>query len=83
MENLRRRGDLAIWIADDTADNWTLLCRNTRGGQTHYSDLAMDICPVLQVVFRLPLCQMQGFVRSVVSLMKFDIAVSDFSTLSR
>lgn len=82
-ESLRRRGDVTIWVSDDVVQNWTSPRRKTRGGQSRYSDLAIEICLTLRVVFRLPLRQTQGFVRSIARLMGMDIVVPDFSTLSR
>lgn len=54
-----------------------------RGGQPKYSDLAITLCLTLRVVYQLPLRQTQGLMRSVARLMGIDIAVPDFSTLSR
>jgi hypothetical protein len=82
-ESLRRRGDLTVWVADDVAQHWAARRRNTRGGQARYSDLAIEICLTLRVVFRLGLRQTQGFMRSIARLMILDIPVPDFSTLSR
>ena len=82
-ESSRRRGDLTVWVADDVAKDWSSPRRKTRGGQPLYSDLAIEICLTLRVVFRLPLRQTQGFVRSIVKLMDLDLPVPDYSTLSR
>ena len=82
-ESLRQRGDVTIWISEDVARNWASPRRKTRGGQAVYSDLAIETCLTLRVVFRLPLRQTQGFMRSIASLMGIDLVVPDFSTLSR
>ena len=82
-ESLRRRGDLTVWVADDVAQNWAAPHRKSRGGQARYSDLAIEICLTLRVVFRLALRQTQGFMRSIAQLMNLDLPVPDFSTLSR
>ncbi|MFA3919299.1 IS5 family transposase [Ruegeria hyattellae] len=82
-ESLRRRGDVTIWVADDVVQKWRSPRRKTRGGQSRYSDLAIEICLTLRVVFRLALRQTQGFVRSIARLMGVDLVVPDFSTLSR
>ncbi len=74
---------MTIWVSDDVVQNWVSPCRKTRGGQSRYSDLAIKICLTLRVVFRLPLRQTQGFVRSIARLMGMDLVVPDFSTLSR
>ncbi|MFA3919335.1 IS5 family transposase [Ruegeria hyattellae] len=82
-ESLRRRGDVTIWVSDDVVQKWRSPRRKTRGGQSRYSDLAIEICLTLRVVFRLPLRQTQGFVRSLAKLMGMALVVPDFSTLSR
>ncbi|MFA3919899.1 transposase [Ruegeria hyattellae] len=82
-ESLPRRGDVTIWISDELVKSWRSPRRKTRGGQARYSDLAIEICLTLRAVFRLPLRQTQGFVRSIAKLMGIDLAVPDFSTLSR
>ncbi|MFA3920487.1 IS5 family transposase [Ruegeria hyattellae] len=82
-ESLRRRGDVTIWVSDDVVQSLASPRRKTRGGQARYSDLAIEICFTLRVVFRLPLRQTQGFVRSLAKLMGMALVVPDFSTLSR
>ncbi len=48
-----------------------------------YSDVAIEVCLTLRSVFRLPLRQVQGFVRSLFRLMELELPTPDFSTLSR
>jgi hypothetical protein len=74
---------LTVWVSDDVAQNWSSPRRKTRGGQAFYSDLAIEICLTLRVVFRLALRQTQGFMRSIAKLMGLDLVVPDYSTLSR
>ena len=54
-----------------------------RGGQPKYSDLAITMCLTLRVVYDQPLRQTPGMMRSIAKLMGVEIAVPDFSTLSR
>ncbi|WP_439525039.1 transposase [Marivita sp.] len=79
----RGPGDLTIWVADDVTQNWSALRRRSHEGQARYSDLAIEKCLTLRVVFRLALRRTQGLMRSLARLMRLDIAVPDFSTLSR
>ena len=51
-ERLRRRGDLTVWICDTALDLWSPPRRTTRGGQPRYSDLAIEHCLTLGLVFR-------------------------------
>lgn len=82
-ESLRRRGDLTVWISDEGLRLWSAPRRTTRGGQRKYSDLAVEICLTLGIVYKQPLRQTQGFMRSIAGLLGVEIAVPDFSTLSR
>lgn len=65
-ESLRRRGDLTIWISEDALGLWSAPRRTTRGGQRRYSDLAIELCLTLGVIFRQPLRQTQGASTSTV-----------------
>ena len=82
-QGLRRRGDLTVWISEDALALWSAPRRTMRGEQPHYSDLAIELCLTLGPVFKQPLRQNQGLMRSIARLLGFGIAVPDFSTLSR
>ncbi|SDR48815.1 IS5 family transposase [Pseudovibrio sp. Tun.PSC04-5.I4] len=82
-ESLRQRADVSVWISHDVAQSWSASKRTTRGGQPQYSALAIEVCLTARAVFGLALRQTQGFLRSVFRLMKLDLPVPDFSTLSR
>jgi hypothetical protein len=55
----------------------------TRGGQAHYSALAIRTALTLRAVFRLALRQTEGLIGSILRLLGLDLAVPDHSTLSR
>jgi Transposase DDE domain len=57
--------------------------RRTRGGQPHYSALAIRTALTLRAVFRLALRQTEGLIGSILRLLGLDLAVPDHSTLSR
>ncbi len=82
-ESLRKRGDLTIWIDTEALNLWAGSRRISRGGQLKYSDLAITTCLTLRLVFKQPLRQTQGLMRSLAKLMGLEISVPDFSTLSR
>lgn len=79
-ESLRQRGDLTVWISEDVLGLRSAPSRTTRGGQQRYSDLAIELCLTLGLVFKQPLRQTQGLVRSIARLLGVAIAVPDFST---
>lgn len=82
-ESLRRRGDVTIWLSPEVEAAWRAERRMTRGGQLIYSDLAITVGLTLGMVFKQPLRQTEGFVRSLIRLMRLDLPVPDYSTFSR
>jgi hypothetical protein len=82
-ESLRQRGDVTVWLSPEVEAAWRAERRKTRGGQPVYSDLAITVCLTLGIVYKQPLRQTEGFVRSLVKLMDVDIRVPDYSTFSR
>ncbi len=82
-KSLRQRGDVTVWLSPEVEAAWRAERRKTRGGQPVYSDLAITVCLTLGMVYKQPLRQTEGFMRSLVKLMGVDIRVPDFSTFSR
>ena len=80
---LVQRGDVTLWLSADARDAWRPSPSGQPGGQKRFSDLAITTTLTLRLVFRLPLRQAEGFLRSVLSLMDVDLATPDHTTLSR
>jgi hypothetical protein len=80
---LVRRGDITLWISDDAISSWTPAPTGRRGAQRKFSDHAIEIALTLRLIFKLPLRQAEGFLRSVLSLMALDLEAPDHTTLSR
>jgi hypothetical protein len=80
---LRQRGSPTVWFTDAAIAAWRALPRTTRGGQPHYSALAILTALTLRAVFRLALRQTKGLIGSILRLLGLDLAVPDHSTLSR
>lgn len=59
---LRQCGSLTLWVTPEALSSWQAPKRTTRGGQPHYSDLAIETALTLGPVFDL------GCVRRKVSL---------------
>ena len=64
-------------------DAWRPSPSGHPGGQKRFSDGAITTALTLRLVFRLPLRQAEGFLRSVLSLMDVDLEAPDHTTLSR
>ena len=80
---LVQRGDVTLWLSADARDAWRPSPSGQPGGQQRFSDLAITTTLTLRLVFRLPLRQAEGFVRSVLSSMDVDLEAPDHTTLSR
>jgi Transposase DDE domain len=80
---LRQRGSLTVWFTEEAIAAWRAEPRRTRGGQPHYSPLAIRTALTLRAVFRLALRQTEGLIGSILRLLGLDLAVPDHSTLSR
>ena len=81
--SLRQRGSLTVWFTEEAIAAWRAEPRTTRGGQAHYSALAIRTALTVRAVFRLALRQTEGLIGSILQLLGLDLAVPDHSTLSR
>ena len=81
--SLVQQGDVTLWLSVDAIDAWPPRPSGRRGGQRRFSDHAMETALTLRLVFGLPLRQVEGFLRSVLSVMRVDLDTPDHTTLSR
>ena len=72
-EALRARGSLTMWVTPEAIECWTALPRTTRGGQSSYSDLAIETSLMLRLVFGQPLRQTEGLMASIFDLLELDL----------
>jgi hypothetical protein len=80
---LRKRGDITIWFTEEAIKAWTPEKTGGRGRPKEYSELAIETCLFLRMVYSLPLRQTEGFANSLVRLMALNLDIPDFSTLSK
>jgi hypothetical protein len=81
---LINRGRLTVWFDEHAIAGW----RNTApatgpGAPRRYADLAIECALVFKSVYRLSLRAAQGFLTSVMELMKLPLPIPDYSTVSR
>lgn len=84
-EGLRNRGDVTIWFCEDALAAWNHCDsgKRKRGRQRQYSDLAIETSHTIRLVYKQPLRQTEGLVRSIIRSLKLDLAIPDHTTLSR
>ncbi len=80
---LVQRGEITLWISEDAIEDWKPAASGGRGGQRKFSDHAIETALMLRLVFKLPLRQAEGFLRSILSPMDIDLEAPDHTTLSR
>ena len=80
---LQKRGALTVWFSEAALDAWRAPATGKPGGQRTYSDLAIEAALTIRMVFRLPLRQTEGFLRSLTELLDLDLPIPDHTTLSR
>lgn len=81
---LIQRGSLTVWVSQEALDAWEYDGPNQHGGQFTYSDLAIETCLKLRLIYKLALRQSQGFVASIFQILGLDeLPIPDYSTLSR
>ena len=83
QRGLVQQGAVTLWLSADARDAWRPSPSGQPGGQQRFSDLAIRTTLTLRLVFRLPLRQAEGFLRSVLSMMDVDLEAPDHTTLSR
>lgn len=82
-DSLRRRGDFTLYFTDEAIAEWRPAKTGGRGRPQEYSDVAIETAGLLRQVFHLPLRQTEGLMISLARVMKADIAIPDFSSISR
>jgi len=80
---LVNRGSLTVWFDQESIDAWhNTVLSSKRGRPQLYSDLAIQCCLTLKMVFKLPLRATQGFVSSLLNLMQLPLSAPHYSLLS-
>ena len=79
--SLVRRGDFTLWLSESAIQSWYGDSNGLVGRPQIYSELAIETALSLRLIFKLPLRQTEGFLRSLFSLMKVDLSVPDHTTL--
>lgn len=84
-QGLQNRGSLTIWFSEDVIASWSAQRpeKMKRGRQRQYSEIAIETALTLRLVYKQPLRQTEGFLKSIARLMDVDIPIPDHTTVSR
>lgn len=79
---LVQRGSITFWIDNEALEKW-FSSEGGRGFQRIYSDMAIELMFILKARYSLTLRETEGFAESIFKLMKIDVPVPSYSTMSR
>ena len=84
-QSLKNLGSLTVWFSEEAIAKWNnrVLKQRKRGGQAVYSDLAIETCVMLGLVYKQRLRQTEGFVESIIKLLCLKLKTPDYTTISR
>ena len=82
---LKRRGDITFLFEDNALKRWKQghSGKRTPGGQIQYSDLAIQIMYTIRLLHNFPLRQLEGYMAFLMKLLKLNLQVPHYSTVSR
>jgi IS5 family transposase len=73
-----------MWITEDVVQTWHAVERESKRGHPRtYSDTAIVTRATLQEIYHLGLRQTEGLMASIGELLHLEVAIPDYSTLSR
>ena len=81
--SLRQRGNITIWFTEDAIAGWCPAKTGERGRPLEYSAIAIETTLLIRKVFHMALRQTQGFMDSIIQIMKAELAIPDYSTISK
>lgn len=83
-KSLIQRGSITFWIEDDCLKKWESKEFTGEAGRPHtFSDEAILMLLIIRERFNLALRSLEGFVRSLFSLMKLNLVVPSYTQICR
>jgi len=82
-KSLVGRGDITLWIEESSISTWYYEGPDQRGSQFVYSDNCIETLLGLKAVFKLPYRQIEGFSKSIIKLMGFEVEVPCYTQICR
>ena len=82
-KSLINRGSLTFWFSDDSIKEWNPIPEQKVGAPQQYSNTAIETFLTVRSVYRLALRQTEGFLKSVVRIMKLSIKIPSYSNIPK
>jgi len=82
--SLIKRGSLTLWFDEQSIGAWHQAGKTGKAGRPYqYSELAICCGLTIKNIYHLPLRAAQGFIQSLIQLLKLPIQAPNYSTLCR
>lgn len=83
-QSLVNRGSITFWFSKDVTDSWYSTKRTLKQGRPEtYSDEAIRCGLIIKALFRIPLRMLEGYVLSLLDILKLELQCPDYSVFCR
>jgi len=84
-KGLVQQGSVTFWINDNSIKHWyeAESKKKARGRPKIYSDIAVETCVVMKVLFKMAYRQCQGFIESICSVLKVNVKTPSYTQICR
>jgi hypothetical protein len=84
-ESLKKRGSITLWFSDKIIKTWYAKRskQKNRDGQFKCSDIAIQTALTIKTIYQLPYRATEGFLKSIVEIMKIKLEIPDYSRMCR
>lgn len=80
----KKSGEVTFYMSQEAIAQWeNINLTGERGASDTYSDIAIETCLTFRAVYGLSLRKTNGFVRSILQIMKLNLPCPDYTTLCR
>lgn len=81
--SLIKRGSLDIWFSKKVLDLWYYQGPKIKGGQPVYSDVCIETCLCIKMIYKLGYRQTQGFIESLLNRAGYRLQVPVYSAMCK
>lgn len=78
-----QRGIITLWFSEDVIEKWHPCDQKEKGNPQIYSHDAILCALFIKSVYHLPIRDLEGFLLSLIALLKFLLQVSSYTQICR
>jgi Transposase DDE domain len=82
-QKLKKIARIDFFISEEAIEEWEYVGARKPDGKKIYNDHVIEMCLLMREFYKLAYRQTEGFISSVLQLMRIDLAVPDYTTMSR